>query len=84
MHNAQDIDNFLWNMKQYFDDMNLDKDEKKIQIAITCLADTATLWRRKCYMNIVKGIKSVETCDALKRELKIYPKNIEFKTHKKF
>lgn len=38
-----------------------------------------------CYADIVKGIKSVETCDVFKRELKkyFYSENIEFEAYKK-
>lgn len=42
--NAQDFNNFVWGMEQYFQATNIANDGKKINTASMYLTDSACLW----------------------------------------
>ncbi|XP_059630169.1 uncharacterized protein LOC132273164 [Cornus florida] len=42
--NARQIDNFFWHMQRYFECMEIEDDEKKMQTCTMYLTDTAALW----------------------------------------
>ncbi|KAE8671970.1 hypothetical protein F3Y22_tig00111877pilonHSYRG00250 [Hibiscus syriacus] len=46
---AKDVENFMWDMDQYFQAMGIENDTEKENIAAVYLTDLALLWwRRKC------------------------------------
>ncbi|EOY14077.1 Uncharacterized protein TCM_033272 [Theobroma cacao] len=67
---AQDINNFLWGMEQYFRATNIVHDGKKINTALMYLTDLVCLWwRRKCDER--HGEPTISTCADFVHELKV-------------
>ena len=75
--NARELNNFLWNLEQYFDAMSIEDDAKKIKTAPPYLADAAMLWWRRRHVDIERGTCTMESCDDFKKEIKrqFYPEN---------
>ncbi|GJV10877.1 putative retrotransposon gag domain, aspartic peptidase domain protein [Tanacetum coccineum] len=62
---ARAVDDFLWEMKQYLEGVNVADDASKIKMATRYLKDTAALWWRRRYGDIkrVRGWNSVQAED---------------------
>ncbi|XP_048228190.1 uncharacterized protein LOC125369504 [Ricinus communis] len=75
--NAKEIDNFLWNLEQYFKALGLIEEAKKVDAAALFLEDTAMLWWRRRSGDIENGICTIDSWGEFKKELKkqIYPEN---------
>ena len=71
------VDDFLWEMEQYFEGVNIIDDGMKIKTATRYLKDTATLWWRRRHADIERGMCVMNTWDDFVRELKrqLYPEN---------
>ncbi|KAI3692318.1 hypothetical protein L6452_32132 [Arctium lappa] len=54
-HDARAVDDFLWEIKQYMDGVNIVEDAMKIKTDTRYLKDTATLWRRRRYGDIERA-----------------------------
>ncbi|GFS36763.1 hypothetical protein Acr_00g0047900 [Actinidia rufa] len=83
--NARDLDNFLWNLEQYFNAMSIEDDAKNIKTAPLYLADVVMLsWRRR-HVDIGKGTCTMESWDDFKREIKrqFYLENSKHEAHAK-
>ncbi|GMP84440.1 hypothetical protein CsSME_00037971 [Camellia sinensis var. sinensis] len=82
---AREIDNFIWNMERYFENVDIVDEDEKVQTATMYLKDTAMLWWRRRYADMEKGLCKIETWAELKRELKkhFYPVNVEFQAYRK-
>ncbi|KAL4279289.1 hypothetical protein GQ457_03G013090 [Hibiscus cannabinus] len=73
--NAQYIENYIWEMEQYFQAANITEDTKKVKIASIYLTDFARLWwRRRCTDEKHGGTK-VKTWEEFQEKLKanFYP-----------
>ncbi|KAF2282345.1 hypothetical protein GH714_043993 [Hevea brasiliensis] len=79
---AKEIDNFLWNMEQYFRALGITDDARKIDHAPLYLADTATVWWRRRQADREKGLCIINTWEDFKKELKrqFYPENVAKET----
>ena len=55
------LDNFLWHMERYFEAIALTDEAAKVRTATLYLTDITTLWWRKRFANIEKGICNIET-----------------------
>ncbi|KAL9664171.1 hypothetical protein QQ045_019569 [Rhodiola kirilowii] len=49
LHNARDIDNFLWGLEQYFEATWVVEESTKIRMTSLYLMDTAMLWMRRSW-----------------------------------
>lgn len=76
---SKEVNNFLFNMEQYFRIYQLSED-LKVDIAIMHLSDDAKLWWRTKHSDIEAEKIRVNTWEEFKKELKeqFYPENIEF------
>ncbi|XP_039021247.1 uncharacterized protein LOC120153338 [Hibiscus syriacus] len=71
---AQDVENFIWGMEQFFRGMGIGDDATKVNVASNYLADAAMLWwRHRCS----ERTDPVGTWEEFVGELKehFYPKN---------
>ncbi|KAE8690983.1 cytochrome P450 78A7-like [Hibiscus syriacus] len=71
---AQDMENFIWGMEQFFRGMGIGDDATKVNVASNYLADAAMLWwRHRC----TEKVDPIGTWEEFVGELKehFYPKN---------
>ena len=52
---AKELDNFLWHMERYFEEIALTDEAMKVRIATLYLTDNATLWWHRRFLEIEKG-----------------------------
>ncbi|CAH9095580.1 unnamed protein product [Cuscuta europaea] len=85
VRDAKEVENYLWQMEQYFDNLNLEDETARIKTATSYLADTAMLWWRRRHADIERGVARIDTWDDFKKELKrhFYPENVVFEARKK-
>ncbi|GKD20860.1 putative retrotransposon gag domain, aspartic peptidase domain protein, partial [Tanacetum coccineum] len=55
------VDDFLWEMEQYLEGVNMVDDASKIKMATRYLKDTAALWWRRRYGDIERGTTTIDT-----------------------
>ncbi|KAJ9705479.1 hypothetical protein PVL29_003496 [Vitis rotundifolia] len=81
---AKELDNFLWHMERYFEAIALIDEAAKVRTATLYLTDTATLWWRRRFADMEKGICTIETWDDFKREIKrqFYPEDVAYLARK--
>ncbi|RVW82095.1 hypothetical protein CK203_052512 [Vitis vinifera] len=81
---AKELDNFLWHMERYFEAIALTDEAAKVRTATLYLTDTATLWWRRRFADMEKGICTIETWEDFKREIKrqFYPEDVAYLTRK--
>ena len=74
---AKELENFLFDMEQYFRAERTDSKEDKVAMAAMYLAGDAKLWWRSKFVDDECPIK---TWGDLKRELKsqFFPENVEY------
>ncbi|RVW19086.1 hypothetical protein CK203_087646 [Vitis vinifera] len=58
---AKELDNFLWHMERYFEAIALTDEAAKVRTATLYLIDTTTLWWRRRFADMEKGICTIET-----------------------
>ncbi|KAL1224846.1 hypothetical protein V5N11_015624 [Cardamine amara subsp. amara] len=82
---AKEVENFLWQMEQYFDNLGLGDESAKIKAATSYLTDTAMLWWRRRHADIERGTCRMDTWEAFKKELKrqFYPENVVYEARRK-
>ncbi|ESQ29693.1 hypothetical protein EUTSA_v10023881mg [Eutrema salsugineum] len=85
VRDAQEVENFLWEMEQSFENLGLTYEGSKIKTATSYLAEMAMLWWRRRHAEIVRGIVRIDTWDKFKRDLKrqFYPENVVYQVRKK-
>ncbi|KAK3021351.1 hypothetical protein RJ639_045984 [Escallonia herrerae] len=83
-HDAKELENFLFDIEQYFRAIRVDSEVTKVSMAAMYLVGDAKLWGRKKYAEIEDGTCVINTWDILKRELKsqFFPKNTAFNARK--
>ncbi|KAK3009399.1 hypothetical protein RJ639_014662 [Escallonia herrerae] len=81
---AKEVENFLFDIKQYFRAIRVDSEATKVSMATMYLVGDAKLWWRKKYAEIEDGSCVINTWDILKRELKsqFFPENTAFNARK--
>ncbi|KAK3016951.1 hypothetical protein RJ639_007327 [Escallonia herrerae] len=81
---AKEVENFLFDIEQYFRAIRVDSKATKVSMATMYLVGDAKLWWRKKYAEIEDGSCVINTWDILKRELKsqFFPENIAFNARK--
>ncbi|KAK3032810.1 hypothetical protein RJ639_035416 [Escallonia herrerae] len=81
---AKEVENFLFDIEQYFRAIKVDSEATKVSMATMYLVGNAKLWWRKKYAKIEDGSCVINTWDILKRELKsqFFPENTAFNTRK--
>ncbi|KAK3032777.1 hypothetical protein RJ639_035722 [Escallonia herrerae] len=83
---AKELENFLFDIEQYFRAIRVDSEATKVSMATMYLVGDAKLWWRKKYAEIEDGSCVINTWDILKRELKsqFFPENIALNARKAF
>ena len=81
---AKELDNFLWHMERYFEVIALTDEATKVRTAILYLTNRATLWWRRRFANMEKGICTIEMWEDFKREIKrqFYPEDMAYMARK--
>ncbi|KAK2999224.1 hypothetical protein RJ639_023579 [Escallonia herrerae] len=71
---ARQVDNFFWHLERYFEVLDIDDEEEKVQSPIMYLTNIAALWWRRRYTDRY----DVKTWEKFKRELKrqFYPESV--------
>ena len=67
---AKALENFIFNIEQYFKATNTVAEEAKVSLATLHLSEDAKLWWRSQYIDIQEGRYIIDTWDSLKRELR--------------
>ncbi|KAA0067252.1 uncharacterized protein E5676_scaffold231G00330 [Cucumis melo var. makuwa] len=82
---AKDLENYIFDLEQYFKATNTVTEEAKVTLATMHLSEDAKLWWRSRYVDIQEGRCTVDTWDALKRELRsqFFPENVEILARRK-
>ncbi|GMI78261.1 hypothetical protein HRI_001495400 [Hibiscus trionum] len=70
MRSAQQVENFLWGLEQYFKASCIIEDADKVSIASIYLSNNALLWWRRRCSDEKRGGTSVQTWDEFQTELK--------------
>ncbi|KAK3043171.1 hypothetical protein RJ639_001604 [Escallonia herrerae] len=81
---AKELENFLFDIEQYFRAIRVDSEVTKVSMAAMYLVGDAKLWWRKKYAEIEDGSCVINTWEILKRELKsqFFPENTAFNARK--
>ncbi|KAG8478979.1 hypothetical protein CXB51_028879 [Gossypium anomalum] len=76
---ARDVNNFLWEMEQYFLAMGIEDDAIKVNIALIYFTDVALLWWHRRSMDEKHGGNAIRTWEEFQRELRkqFYPQYTE-------
>ncbi|XP_022007158.1 uncharacterized protein LOC110906293 [Helianthus annuus] len=76
---ARAVEDFIWEIEQYFEAIDIVDDGKKIKTVTLYLKETATLWWRRKHMEIEKGMCTINTWADFVKEIKkqFYPENAE-------
>nr|GFA50864.1 hypothetical protein [Tanacetum cinerariifolium] len=71
------VNDFLWEMKQYLEGVNVVDDASKIKMATRYLKDTAALWWRRRHGDIERGTATIDTWAGFVADFKkqFYPEN---------
>ncbi|KAL4352817.1 hypothetical protein GQ457_06G011110 [Hibiscus cannabinus] len=79
---AKEIENFMFNIEQYFRAASITSEEDKVSTASMYLSGDARFWWRTMFDGVVCAI---QTWDELKKELKnsFFSRNVEYNTRKK-
>ncbi|XP_070046667.1 uncharacterized protein [Nicotiana tomentosiformis] len=83
--NAKKVENFIFDIEQYIDDMGELKEAKTVAIAAMYLQGDAKLWWRVKYEAIMAGEDTIETWEKLKEAicLQFFRKNVEYNARRK-
>ena len=77
---ARELENFLFDVEQYFKAVRVQSEETKVTMATMYLTGDAKLWWRTKYDDIQGGRCIIDTWADLKKELKaqFFPENVEY------
>ncbi|KAA0051468.1 uncharacterized protein E5676_scaffold148G00230 [Cucumis melo var. makuwa] len=64
---AKALENFIFDLEQYFKVTNIVTEEAKVTLAMMHLSEDAKLWGRSRYIDIQEGHCTIDTWDALKK-----------------
>ncbi|KAA0026251.1 uncharacterized protein E5676_scaffold343G00260 [Cucumis melo var. makuwa] len=79
---AKALENFIFDLEQYFKATNTVTEEAKVTLTTMYLCKDVKLWWRFRYMDIQEGRCTIDTWDVLKKELcsQFFPENVEILT----
>ncbi|TYK02127.1 uncharacterized protein E5676_scaffold388G00020 [Cucumis melo var. makuwa] len=79
VRDAKALENFIFDLEQYFKTTNTVTEEAKLTLATIYLCEDAKLWWRSRYLDIQEGRCIIDTWDVLKKELcsQFFPENVE-------
>ena len=82
---AKEVDNFLWQLEQYFAAREILDGAARVQAASYFLSDVAMLWWRRKSQEMKEGTCVIDTWEAFQRELKrqFYPENVAYEARRK-
>ncbi|KAA0032574.1 uncharacterized protein E5676_scaffold284G00510 [Cucumis melo var. makuwa] len=82
---AKALENYTFDLEQYFKATNTVTEEAKVTLATMHLFEDAKLWWRSRYMDIQEGRYTIDTWDVLKKELRsqFFPENVEILAQRK-
>ncbi|XP_038890158.1 uncharacterized protein LOC120079815 [Benincasa hispida] len=82
---AKALENFIFDLEQYFKATNTVTEESKVTIATMHLIEDAKLWWRSRFTDIQEGRCTIDTWDRLKQELRsqFFPENVEILARRK-
>ncbi|KAA0064190.1 uncharacterized protein E6C27_scaffold548G001290 [Cucumis melo var. makuwa] len=85
VRDAKALENYIFDLEQYFKATNTVTEEAKVTLATMHLFEDAKLWWRSRYVDIQEGRCIVDTWDALKRELRsqFFPENVKILARRK-
>ncbi|KAL0404245.1 UNVERIFIED_CONTAM: hypothetical protein Sradi_2065300 [Sesamum radiatum] len=77
---AKEVENFLFNMEQYFLAANVVDEARKVSTAIMYLTGDAKLWWRTKYAEIQANQVRLDTWDLLREAIRVqfFPENVEY------
>ncbi|XP_049394675.1 uncharacterized protein LOC125858961 [Solanum stenotomum] len=86
VRDAQEVENFLWHLENYFKCNGLKSDESKINTAVLYLSEMAMLWWRRKEAEIGKGTCTINTWEQFREEFKkaFFPNNVIYEAKRKF
>ncbi|KAA0040334.1 uncharacterized protein E5676_scaffold142G004340 [Cucumis melo var. makuwa] len=76
---AKALENYIFDLEQYFRATNTVTEEAKVTLATMHMSEDAKLWWRSRFVDMQEGRCTIDTWDALKRELcsQFFPENVE-------
>ncbi|KAA0051361.1 uncharacterized protein E6C27_scaffold55G00850 [Cucumis melo var. makuwa] len=82
---AKALENYIFDLEQYFRATNTVTEEAKVTLATMHLSEDAKLWWRSRFVDIQEGRCTIDTWDTLKRELRsqFFPENVEILARRK-
>ncbi|TYK27683.1 uncharacterized protein E5676_scaffold225G00120 [Cucumis melo var. makuwa] len=85
VRDANALENFTFDLEQYFKTTNTVTEEAKVTLATMYLCKDAKLWWRSRYMDIQEGRCTIDTWDVLKKELRLqfFLENVEILARRK-
>ncbi|KAK5785550.1 hypothetical protein PVK06_040146 [Gossypium arboreum] len=85
IRSAREVDNFLWELEQYFRAIGIEDDATKVNTASIYFSDVAILWWRRRSTDEKHGGTTIGTWEEFQRELKkqFYPQHAENKARAK-
>ncbi|XP_060196262.1 uncharacterized protein LOC132625679 [Lycium barbarum] len=83
--NAKEVENFIFDIEQYFDAVGELEEPKKVATAAMYLQGDAKLWWRVKYEAIKAGEDALETWEELKAAIRLqfFPENVEYNARRK-
>ncbi|XP_070034590.1 uncharacterized protein [Nicotiana tomentosiformis] len=85
VRDAQEVENFLWHLENYFKHGKVRDDEAMINTAVLYLLETAMLWWRRKMADVDKCLCTISTWDQFKAEFKrqFFPNNVLYEARRK-
>ncbi|XP_069146998.1 uncharacterized protein [Solanum lycopersicum] len=85
VRDAQDVDNFLWHLENYFKCMRVRSDVNKINTTVLYLSESAMLWWKRKESDIAKGTCALNTWEQFRVEFKkaFFPSNVVYEAKHK-
>lgn len=67
--NGKDLENFLWDIKQYFNVAHILADEQEMITSMYLIGDAKLWWRTRTIDDVAVGKPQINTWEMLKNEL---------------
>ncbi|XP_070020078.1 uncharacterized protein [Nicotiana sylvestris] len=85
VRDAQEVENFLWHLENYFRKDKVRDDEAKIKTTVLYFLETAMLWWIRKMADVDKGLCTISTWDQFKAEFKrqFFPNNVLYEKRRK-
>ena len=85
VRDAQDVDNFLWHLENYFKCMRVRSDVNNINTTVLYLSESAMLWWKRKESDISKWTCALNTWEQFRVEFKkaFFPSNVVYEAKRK-